>query len=85
MTALTLPRRTFLAGSGLSMLGALTATRAASAQQRSEGETRNVALVNDFCAAWSTRDLQRVTALDGRQQRLSHERDHAAGDGARGA
>ena len=62
MTALTLPRRTFLAGSGLSVLGALTATRAASAQ-RGDGETRNVALVNDFCAAWSTRDLQRVTAL----------------------
>ena len=62
MTALTLPRRTFLAGSGLSVLGALAATRAASAQ-RSDGETRNVALVTDFCAAWSTRDLQRVTAL----------------------
>ena len=63
MTAFTLPRRRFLAGSGLSMLGALTATRGASAQQRSEAETRHVALVNDFCAAWSTRDLQRVTAL----------------------
>jgi limonene-1,2-epoxide hydrolase len=63
MTALTLPRRTLLAGSGLSMIGALAAVREASAQQRSEAEARNVALVNDFCAAWSTRDLQRVTAL----------------------
>jgi limonene-1,2-epoxide hydrolase len=63
MTELTVPRRMFVAGSGLSLLGVLAATRDAAAQPRSGVETRNIGLVNEFCAAWSTRDLQRVTAL----------------------
>jgi limonene-1,2-epoxide hydrolase len=63
MTVPSLPRRTLLASSGIALLGAFAAARGAAAQERGGAEARNVALVGDFCAAWSTRDLQRVTAL----------------------
>ncbi len=84
MTALTVPRRTLLAGSGIALLGALAATRGASAQARSETESRNVALVEEFCAAWSTRDLQRVTALmaEGSVYRMTETTPPAVGHAA---
>jgi len=55
-------RRHFLAGSGIAAMGALLASRAATAAEQSEQEAANLKVVTDFCAAWSTRDLQRVTS-----------------------
>ena len=54
-------RRRFLtsmAGAGAGV-AALLAVRAEAADWN-EGEKANVKTVNDFCAAWSTRDLSRV-------------------------
>ena len=62
MTAIYLQRRDLLAGSAAALLGAI-AVRGAGAQSRGEAQSATVALVNEFCAAWSTRDLRRVTAL----------------------
>jgi limonene-1,2-epoxide hydrolase len=58
----TVLRRGFLAGSGIAALGALLAPRAAPAAEPNEQEAANLKVVTDFCAAWSTRDLQQVTA-----------------------
>ncbi len=63
MTDAILARRTFLAGSGLAILGSLTAPGNSAAAELSESERANVKVVEDFCAAWSTRDLTKVTAL----------------------
>ena len=51
-------RRVFLSAGGVGVLG-LLASREASAQPTAD-ETANIRLVADFCAALSTRDLQRV-------------------------
>ena len=59
----SLLRRDVLVGSGVAAIGALLAPRAGAAAELSEQEAANLALVNAFCAAWSTRDLQQVTAL----------------------
>jgi limonene-1,2-epoxide hydrolase len=56
MTAIE--RRTFLGGSAAAMFAALAGD--ATAAQRSPDETANMRVVADFCAAWSTRDLQKV-------------------------
>jgi limonene-1,2-epoxide hydrolase len=50
-------RRGFVAVAGAGMLGALAAPVAA---QPSAEETTNRRVVADFCAAWSTRDLQKI-------------------------
>ena len=54
-------RRSVLAGSGLAALGALLAPRGAPAAELTELEAANLKVVTDFCASWSTLDLQRVT------------------------
>ena len=55
-------RRTFFAGSALG----LAATAALAQENRdarwSEAEADNVKLVEDFCASWSTLDLEQVTS-----------------------
>ena len=56
MTAIE--RRTFIGGSGAAMLAALAGD--ATAAQRLPEETANMRIVADFCAAWSTRDMQKV-------------------------
>jgi len=56
-------RRGFLGGSALVAGGALLLPRIGSAQDWSADERANVDVVARFCAAWSTLDLQRVTAL----------------------
>jgi limonene-1,2-epoxide hydrolase len=64
MHDITRARRAFLGLSGASILAAIAASgRAAAQQARSELETRNIALVERFCASWSTKDLQKITAL----------------------
>lgn len=62
MDGSTLHRRSFLAGTALAA-AALAGANRASAQDWTEIEAANVKIVNDFCAAWSTLDLSRVTAL----------------------
>ena len=56
MTAIE--RRTFLGRSGAAMFAALAGE--ATAVQRPPEEAANMRIVTDFCAAWSTRDLQKV-------------------------
>lgn len=63
MTASTdsrIDRRSFVATSGLAVLTGLAASSAEA--QLDEVESANVRVVNDFCAAWSTLDLRRVTS-----------------------
>ena len=59
----TLQRRTFVSGSGIALLGALGGSANSVAAELTPAEEANVKIVNDFCAAWSTLDLARVTAL----------------------
>jgi len=57
-------RRTFLASAGTSGAAALAAfsglSRSASAAEWNEAERASVKLVTDFCAAWSTRNMNNV-------------------------
>ena len=55
-------RNALLAGSGLAVLAGAGVTREARAQW-TETEAANVDIVNRFCAAWSTLDLNEVTAF----------------------
>jgi limonene-1,2-epoxide hydrolase len=52
-------RRRFLSAAGLGALAPLALASKASAEW-SPSEQANVKLVTDFCASWSTRDLQQV-------------------------
>jgi len=64
MHDITVGRRSFFGLSGASILAAVAGSgRAAAQQPRSELETRNIELVQRFCASWSTKDLQKITAL----------------------
>src|SRR5919106_6090809 len=53
-----LERRAFIGSAAAAMLAAMGGE--ATAAQRSPAETANMRIVADFCAAWSTRDLQQV-------------------------
>ena len=53
-------RRTFLSAAGLGALAPLALASKAGAAEWSATEKANVALVTDFCASWSTRDLKQV-------------------------
>ncbi len=53
-------RRSFLTAAGLGALTPLALASNASAAEWSDAEKANVKLVTDFCASWSTRDLQQV-------------------------
>ena len=48
------------AGAGLAWLGS---TRAAAAAEWTPAERENVRVVNEFCAAWPSHDLQKVMAF----------------------
>jgi len=51
------PRRAFLATTGLGLLAGVATVSAA---EWTDEEKKNVQLVREFCAAWSTRDLKHV-------------------------
>jgi limonene-1,2-epoxide hydrolase len=53
-------RRSFLAAAGTGALTPLAFAARASAAEWTSAEKANVALVNAFCASWSTRDLKQV-------------------------
>lgn len=53
-------RRAFLGAAGLSAVAAMAMADVADAGQQSDAEKANVKLVNDFCAAWATRDFARI-------------------------
>ena len=53
-------RRAFLATAGIGALTPLAFAATASAAEWTAAEKANVQLVAEFCASWSTRDLQRV-------------------------
>jgi len=55
-------RRDLLASSGMAALGALLSSREARAADLSPQEAANLKTVTSFLAAWSTRDLEQVTA-----------------------
>jgi limonene-1,2-epoxide hydrolase len=55
-------RRDLLAASGVAALGALFTSRETHAAELSPQEAANLKTVNEFCAAWSTRDLRQVTS-----------------------
>jgi len=54
------PRRAFLATTGVSAVAALRATRTLGAAELTDDEKAHVKVVTDFCAAWSTRDLKKI-------------------------
>jgi limonene-1,2-epoxide hydrolase len=58
-----LQRRSLVVASVFAAGGAAAIPRRSAAAELTEAERANVALVENFCAAWSTLDLERVTAL----------------------
>jgi limonene-1,2-epoxide hydrolase len=59
-------RRTFLASAGMGAFVALIGTTSdAAVPALSAAEQANVKLVNDFCAAWATRDMTKILAFLG--------------------
>ncbi|HJT89096.1 MAG TPA: nuclear transport factor 2 family protein [Bryobacteraceae bacterium] len=77
---LVLSRRKALsaAGAGLAWLGS---TRGARAADWTPAERANVQVVNDFCAAWPSHDLQKVTSFfaDDGAYRMSERQEPAKG------
>jgi limonene-1,2-epoxide hydrolase len=53
-------RRAFVASAGLGTLAPIAFPAPAQGADWSEQEKANVKLVGEFCASWSTRDLQRI-------------------------
>ncbi len=53
-------RRGFMASAGLGMAALFAGAGRVAAADWNEGEKANVKTVNDFCAAWSSRDMARV-------------------------
>ena len=53
-------RRGFMRTAGIGLAALLAGTGRAVAADWNAGEKANVKTVNDFCAAWSTRDIARV-------------------------
>jgi limonene-1,2-epoxide hydrolase len=58
--AKTRARRGFIASAGLGMAALFAGGGRVAAADWNEGEKANVKTVNDFCAAWSSRDIARV-------------------------
>src|SRR3954469_14210347 len=58
--ATTTERRGFIRAAGLGVAALLGGAGGAAAAEGSAGEKANVKTVNDFCAAWSSRDITRV-------------------------
>ena len=55
-----LRRRTFLTTAGIGAATALGMPAPVGAAELTDAEKANVKVVNDFCAAWSTRDLTKI-------------------------
>jgi limonene-1,2-epoxide hydrolase len=55
-------RRTFIT-TGLATLAAAGAVREAGAAELTSAEKANVKVVNDFCAAWASRDASKITSF----------------------
>ena len=53
-------RRSFIVGGGAGLAAVLAQTGRADAADWTDAEKANVKIVGDFCAAWSTRDLERT-------------------------
>ena len=53
-------RRGFMRSAGFGLAALLAGAGRAAAADWNAGEKANVKTVNDFCAAWSTRDIARV-------------------------
>jgi limonene-1,2-epoxide hydrolase len=64
MTADALNRRGFMAMAGAAAAGLVPAAMATAAQA-TPAEQANVRLVNEFCAAWASRDFDRILAYVG--------------------
>jgi limonene-1,2-epoxide hydrolase len=66
------------AGAGLAWLGS---TRGAAAAELSPAERANVQVVNDFCAAWPSHDLQKVMSFfaDDGAYRMSERQEPSRG------
>ncbi len=66
------------AGAGLAWLGS---TGAAAAAEWTPAERANVRVVNDFCAAWPSHDLQKVTSFfaDDGAYRMSERQEPSKG------
>ena len=60
---LSAARRTFLAAAGLAVTAPFAVRALAGGGELSPAEQGNVQAVRDFCAAWSTRDLQKVLPM----------------------
>jgi limonene-1,2-epoxide hydrolase len=56
-------RRAILAAAGFAVASPFALRVAAAAAELSAAEQANVRVVRDFCAAWSTRDLQKVLPM----------------------
>jgi limonene-1,2-epoxide hydrolase len=64
----SLDRRTLLAGAGMGAFAALLSPVAtAAAPAMSADEQANLKLVNDFCAAWATRDMAKILPFLGEE------------------
>lgn len=74
-------RRTFLGAAGLGAVAALGLEGAAEAGQQSDAEKANAKLVSDFCAAWATRDFNRILPFlaDDSNYRMSETTPSAIG------
>jgi limonene-1,2-epoxide hydrolase len=55
-------RRTFMT-TGLATLAVVGAAREAGAAEPTSAEKANVKVVNDFCAAWASRDLAKISSF----------------------
>lgn len=60
---LTGTRRAFLAAAGIASFLPFGGTSVAAAAEPNAAEQANLTLVREFCAAWSTRDLQKVLSM----------------------
>ena len=71
-------RKALGAGAGLAWLGL---TRGAHAADWTPAERANVQVVNDFCAAWPSHDLQKVTSFfaDDGAYRMSERQEPSKG------
>ena len=58
-----LTRRTVFTSAGLGLAGIAAMPRTADAAEWSATEKANVQLVNDFCAAWPSHDLNRIMSF----------------------
>jgi limonene-1,2-epoxide hydrolase len=56
-------RRSSLATTGLGLAAVIGAPRRASAAEQTPAEKANVQIVNNFCAAWPSHDLDRIMSF----------------------